>query len=298
MMRLLSLVLTSWLALVAAATAADPMPQWIWPNNKPAASEIASFRKTIDLAAAPKSAVFFGSCDNLLTLFVNGEQVATSSEWQQPIKEDLTKRLKAGKNVIAVRGTNQGGIAAFIGQINIEAADGTKSVIVTDDNWLAAVDPKVGWQQADYDDRDWKQPHRFGKLGIGPWGDIAIANARPSGMAATAEEQVVTLPGFKVELLYSVPKDVQGSWVSLRRDNKGRLIASDQYGGLYRMHAGQGRRIDQDRAAIGGDWRCPGAALGPRLAVCRRQRQQGAREWPVPRARHRRRRSVRRSKAA
>ncbi len=40
---------------------------------------------------------------------------------------------------------------------------------------------------------------------------------------------------FKVELLYSVPKDEQGSWVSMCVDPKGRLIVSDQYGGLYRI---------------------------------------------------------------
>ncbi len=41
--------------------------------------------------------------------------------------------------------------------------------------------------------------------------------------------------GFKVELLYTVPKEEQGSWVALTTDPKGRIIASDQYGGLYRV---------------------------------------------------------------
>ncbi len=41
--------------------------------------------------------------------------------------------------------------------------------------------------------------------------------------------------GFKVELLYSVPKDEMGSWVCLCVDPKGRLIVSDQYGSLYRV---------------------------------------------------------------
>ena len=41
--------------------------------------------------------------------------------------------------------------------------------------------------------------------------------------------------GFKVELLYTVPKDQQGSWVSMTVDPKGRLIVSDQYGALYRI---------------------------------------------------------------
>src|SRR5207248_11196925 len=40
---------------------------------------------------------------------------------------------------------------------------------------------------------------------------------------------------FKVELLYSVPKEVQGSWINLCVDPKGRLIVSDQNGPLYRI---------------------------------------------------------------
>ena len=39
---------------------------------------------------------------------------------------------------------------------------------------------------------------------------------------------------FKLEHLYKVPKE-QGSWVALTQDDKGRLIASDQYGKLYRI---------------------------------------------------------------
>jgi putative heme-binding domain-containing protein len=46
----------------------------------------------------------------------------------------------------------------------------------------------------------------------------------------------ITLPpGFRAELVYSVPMDQQGSWVCLTLDAKGRLIASDQYGELYRV---------------------------------------------------------------
>src|SRR4051812_19603017 len=41
--------------------------------------------------------------------------------------------------------------------------------------------------------------------------------------------------GFRVELLYTVPNADQGSWVNLCLDDKGRIIASDQYGGLYRF---------------------------------------------------------------
>ena len=53
--------------------------------------------------------------------------------------------------------------------------------------------------------------------------------------AATPPEKIRVPDGFKVELLYSVPKDQEGSWVNMCYDPKGRLIVSDQYGGLYRV---------------------------------------------------------------
>src|SRR5258706_1231107 len=53
--------------------------------------------------------------------------------------------------------------------------------------------------------------------------------------AATPVERMKVPKDFKVELLYNVPKDTQGSWVNLCVDPKGRLITSDQYGDLYRI---------------------------------------------------------------
>src|SRR5262245_36501741 len=53
---------------------------------------------------------------------------------------------------------------------------------------------------------------------------------------ATPAERIRVAKGFKVELLYTVPRDSQGSWVSLCVDPEGRLIASDQGGaGLFRI---------------------------------------------------------------
>ncbi len=53
--------------------------------------------------------------------------------------------------------------------------------------------------------------------------------------AATPAAAVKAAAGFRVDLMYSVPKESQGSWVNLCVDPKGRLIASDQYGALYRV---------------------------------------------------------------
>jgi putative heme-binding domain-containing protein len=56
-----------------------------------------------------------------------------------------------------------------------------------------------------------------------------------SGNKATPIDRIKATEGFKVELLYSVPGDSHGSWVNLCTDNKGRLLVSDQFGGLYRI---------------------------------------------------------------
>jgi putative heme-binding domain-containing protein len=52
---------------------------------------------------------------------------------------------------------------------------------------------------------------------------------------ATPADRIKIVKDFKVELLYSVPKEKEGSWVSMCVDPKGRLIVSDQYGPLYRV---------------------------------------------------------------
>ncbi len=46
----------------------------------------------------------------------------------------------------------------------------------------------------------------------------------------------ITVPeGFEVTMLHSPSANGQGSWVSLTSDDQGRIIASDQYGRLYRL---------------------------------------------------------------
>ena len=54
---------------------------------------------------------------------------------------------------------------------------------------------------------------------------------------ATPIESISVKDGFEVELLFTVPKERLGSWVNLCLDDKNRIIASDQFGGLYRFEA-------------------------------------------------------------
>lgn len=77
-----------------------------------------------------------------------------------------------------------------------------------------------------------------GNLAVAKKNDGKKDEAKPRfelAAAATPPEQIHVPEGFKVELLYSVPKGQEGSWVNLCYDPKGRLIVSDQYGSLYRI---------------------------------------------------------------
>ena len=73
-------------------------------------------------------------------------------------------------------------------------------------------------------------------LQIGLIGFVAALQAAMASQAcAEAAGKISLPPGFKAELVHEVPAETEGSWVSLTPDDKGRLIASDQNGGLFRI---------------------------------------------------------------
>lgn len=54
-------------------------------------------------------------------------------------------------------------------------------------------------------------------------------------LTAASETPIQIQEDFKVEKLYSPSEAGLGSWVSMTFDPQGRLITSDQFGGLYRL---------------------------------------------------------------
>lgn len=229
---------------------AAPSPEWIWSNGQPGGDEVAYFRHTFELDQPVAKATLTASCDNTLTVYLNGHEVATSTEWQQPARADVAKQLVPGKNVLAVRGQNHGGSAALLVKLEIKLADGAKRSVVSDRTWLSSRDESPEWTSADFAAADWKPAHSFGRLGIAPWGNVLSASLG----GATPSEALTVLPGFQAELLYSVPKPQQGSWVSMTFDDRGRIIASDQSKYLYRVtlsESGEEPEVEQLEVPIG-----------------------------------------------
>ncbi len=201
------------------ALAKGPAPTWIWGA---VAERKYYFRK--EFTGGSKGAWLKATCDNGMTVFVNGQQVATSDTWQEPVEVDVQSKLRPGSNELMVEATNEGATAGLVLKLALTMPDGSTRYVVTDESWKAAQGRTSKATEA---------VKALGKMGVGPWNDVfsqaSLPSKSPRGIFEVPE-------GFKVERLFTVPRDKLGSWVSIAFDNKGRLIASDQDGkGLCRI---------------------------------------------------------------
>jgi putative heme-binding domain-containing protein len=113
--------------------------------------------------------------------------------------------------------------------------DDTTLEIASDSTWSVSKTGPKGWNKLKFDDGSWGKPVVLGPYGIKPWGKLNL----PQPPQATPADKLTTLPGFKIERLYSVPLTTHGSWVCMTNDPKGRLIVSDQNkAGLFRVTPG------------------------------------------------------------
>ena len=189
--------------------AAAPATGWIWgPDIK----KPYCLSKTFEAKGVTETRVRV-TCDNTFVLFVNGKRVAASTDWETA--EEVQVKLAAGENQIEAEVTNEGATGGFVLQLVTDKADVS---VVTDTTWT--VTGKRG-------DKDGVKARQVAKYGDGPWNNV-LANAGPAGNSKVPANTFVTLPGFQVERLFTVPKNDLGSWVCLTADDKGRLIASDQ----------------------------------------------------------------------
>ncbi len=192
---------------------------WIWDaGNANQARCVKAFKVTGKVA----SAKIIGTCDNHMTVHVNGKKVLASSEWGSPVQADVAKHLKAGENIVEAMCRNDpNSPAGFILKLQVIGENGKTQTIVSDKTWAshAKAAGKAGAVKT------------LGAYGVQPWGAVTGGG---TAFVAAADNGPSVADGFELELIYTVPKGQQGSWVALTVLPDGRLIASDQGGkGLY-----------------------------------------------------------------
>ena len=126
--------------------------------------------------AVPKNGTVRVSGDNTWVVFVNGEEVAASGNWQAPTVSDF--KLDKGFAVIAVyvhdAEPGAAGRGGFLADIILDAKP--DYIGTGEDGWRCdtgklLADRKDGWEEVDFDDSKWEDELEiYEKFGGGIWG--------------------------------------------------------------------------------------------------------------------------------
>lgn len=219
---------------LAAVPSLSAAPQWIWATGK-VGEEPVYFRHSFEIKEVTPGIRLLLSCDNKAEIFINGAPAGKVDAWEEPANLKIAAFLKPGRNVIAIQAQNDGDTAGLVARVDT-GGKGSAVLDETGPGWKFSATAPKGWEKIGFDDASWTESRLVAKLGDGPWGDVFSSKPRPSGNATLIDPASLNLlPGFKAELVYTVPKANQGSWVSLALDDKQRLIAGDQNGGIFRV---------------------------------------------------------------
>ncbi len=139
----------------------DDGGNWIWGEGNRAV-----LVRDFDLKSVPETAAMRITCDDMFSLKINGEQVASTDgkddSWRRPLLLDVKSYLKAGHNRIEVTAEDTGGSKGLIAGLRILTAEGETLDIRTDQKWKAL--SASGQEQ---------EVAMLGQYGAGPWGKIS-----------------------------------------------------------------------------------------------------------------------------
>ncbi len=230
--------------LTAAEGVEQPRPEWIWISAAAKEHEAACFRKTFEVRPGLLKAILLGACDDSMTVYLNGQRVAEMTNHLRAASVDVTAQIRAGPNLLAIRGKNAGGLAALGLKLELVWAGGQQQWIVSDGSWVASRVEAEGWEQPAFRPQGWTFAFSHGQAGLAVWGNpfdpAKVPDAYNSWKlalgtnVATEAATLTLLPGFRAELLRSAQPG-EDSWVSMAFDPQGRLTIAREQRGLLRM---------------------------------------------------------------
>ena len=156
-------------------------PSWIWGPDENSRYFLKTSFEGGSVAARLKA-----TCDNQMTIFLNGKQVATSDDWQEPIEADVQPQIRPGRNELVAEVTNQGSAAGFICKLALKQADAQIRYVISDASWTVATRR---------DSRTTAHAQVIAPQGQGPWGEVF---SQPATLASKRGVFVVQ-PGFRIE---------------------------------------------------------------------------------------------------
>jgi alpha-L-rhamnosidase len=203
--------------------------KWVWFDEgdpkKSAPISTRFFRHNVQIASDKqvKRARFALLADNEAALFVNGQEAGKAGGWQNVNTLDITGKLAAGTNTLAIAVTNQGDAAnpaGLAGKLLVEFETGDPMAISIDHSWKVSNVKQEDWQKPDFDDGAWPDSKEIAQLGDQPWG-------KPS------QNKLVLPPPPYLRETFSVNKPVK------------RAVVYASALGLYELHI-NGKRVGKD----------------------------------------------------
>ena len=161
---------------------------WVWVGEPDSAGKYPPgaryFRKRLALPAVPRivRARVVVTADNRFTLWINGKEALTGTQWETGHTAEVQSLLTADENVLAVEADNSGSTpseAGLIGKLEVQLADGRTVVVAVDGSWMATERAQPGWKSTAFDDASWAGVRILGKHGVKPWGEISQENVPP-----------------------------------------------------------------------------------------------------------------------
>ena len=148
------------------------MGTWIWhPANRTINTAI-FFRHAFLLQEKPiRTAELRITADNTFHCFLNQIDIGAGSNYSRLFKFDVTTKVKAGKNVLAVEATNQAGdVCGLVAALEVTFVDGSQAIIATNPSWKVLDQVRQGWQKELFNDGPWANAVEIEKWGGDNWG--------------------------------------------------------------------------------------------------------------------------------
>lgn len=125
------------------------------------------FTVTQNNADAQSPLVAFITCDNGYDFYFNGSFRGSGADWVHAQTYNLA--IQPGRNVVAIRGTDAGGIAALLAELQVSGRR-----IGTSVDWRVSVNAPGNWADVNFDDSGWSNATEYGNYGVGPWGTSVV----------------------------------------------------------------------------------------------------------------------------
>lgn len=184
-----------WLSLAGA--------QWIWPDRaQPPATtpnRRGYFRRVFELPAGRgiTRAHLRLAASNHAEARLNGAPAGTGWDRRTGAQfEDLARLLRPGRNALTLWIEHRpatGDPVGLLACLEIILAGGETLRLTSDGSWRCAGREVSGWEQPDFDDRDWIQPEILGRAGDAPWGEITAPGMEFFGPQAAGIPGVVRI---------------------------------------------------------------------------------------------------------